>query len=123
MRFVSLHTHSTFSYGQRHERVRKARGPASEHLCADCGSDAQEWATIHGRDGSEIEDYRPLCCACHGRYDDHWSAETRAKVSATLKRLKIEDPSMHDSLKGNMNAVGKRTPEQIERMRIARWGR
>ena len=59
------------TYNAKHLRVKHKRGRARDHACADCGGQARHWATIHGRDGSSPEDYRPLCVSCHYRYDDH----------------------------------------------------
>jgi recombinational DNA repair protein (RecF pathway) len=59
------------AYDNRHHMVKYKRGRAREHSCADCGGQAQQWATIHGRDGRNPEDYRPLCIPCHWRYDGY----------------------------------------------------
>jgi len=100
--------------------VRDQRGPAKEQACVGCGSAAQEWAQIHGTDGEDPADYDAMCCSCHNKYDEHWDEATRLKVSESMKAYCAANP---DRNKGNRNASGKRTPEQIERMRIARWGR
>ena len=56
-------------YHNLHARVRYHHGKASEYLCI-CGEQAREWATLHGRDGTDIsEDYVPLCRKCHAAYD------------------------------------------------------
>lgn len=76
------------SYNGAHHRVRRARGSASEHACADCGGPAEQWSY---RGGAEVElyeivpgprrepieaayspdpeDYDPRCMSCHVRYD------------------------------------------------------
>jgi len=87
------------SYDGAHKRVSRERGRAIGHICADCGSRADEWSY----DGSSSEelatttrkgetlaysanpaDYSPRCRPCHRRLDrslirarDHmgrWSA-------------------------------------------------
>jgi len=133
------------SYSTRHWRVVQARGKAREYDCVRCGRQAQEWSQIHGKSGESPNHYRPMCCSCHQKYDNHWSAETRAKLSKTLKGRtvapetgrKISEAKMGmkynwskkgketitKKMIGNTYASGKRTPEQCERIRIGRWGR
>lgn len=62
-----------------HRRVRKARGPASDHSCVDCGGTAKEWAYDHkdpeerahpqGAFSLKVEHYQPMCVSCHRRFD------------------------------------------------------
>jgi hypothetical protein len=53
-----------------HSRVARERGKAKLYPCYDeCGRQANDWATIHGRNGLSIDDYIPLCRSCHVRYD------------------------------------------------------
>lgn len=68
-----------------HERLRKQRGPASNHPCQRCGKPATQWAYDHndpaelkGRRGPHTpyspyslnpEHYIPLCGPCHSRHD------------------------------------------------------
>lgn len=108
----------------RHERILRLRGKASYYDCiARCGRQAQEWAQIHGTDGhSPLTHYQPMCCSCHQIYDDHWNQETRDKVSRKMKEIRA-DPENRKRYLGNKFASGTRTPEQVERMRRARWGR
>lgn len=106
-------------YYKKHRAVYKARGSASDQDCVRCGDPAQEWSQIKGTTGDDPDDYQPMCCSCHQKYDDHWSDETRAKVSGSVSKARSEAPWGY----GNTNASGKRTPEQIERIRVARWGR
>lgn len=62
-------------YGRLHWRVRKVRGRAPSYLCVRCAENgrdtqAREWATIHGADGTDPwADYVPLCKPCHIAYD------------------------------------------------------
>lgn len=69
------------SYSGRHTMVRTARGRAGDQSCLHCENQASHWATIHGRDGQEPEDYIPLCVPCHRAYDG-CSEQTRARMSA-----------------------------------------
>ena len=84
------------------------------------------------------------CHTAHHGYGKWKSEETRQKMSESAKR-RYEDPEQRAitaaALKGNKNGAGrkdsaetkekraahhrgtKRTPEQIARMRMARWGR
>jgi hypothetical protein len=64
-----MRTYST-EYVAQHTRLRRTRGSASGYLC-ECGSQAKEWATIHGCDGSDIwNHYIPACFRCHKEYDE-----------------------------------------------------
>ena len=70
-------------YSGAHQRLRKERGPASAHPCADCGSPAAQWsynradpnekaneyrgvAVVYSTDPSQ---YEPRCVPCHKRFD------------------------------------------------------
>lgn len=96
-------------YLRRHERVHEARGKASDHLCVDCGLQAQEWAQVHDTDGYDVyEHYQSRCCSCHQKYDNHWNEVTRAKVSESTKRAWASDPDrkkFSDEHKANMRAA------------------
>src|SRR5215467_10630314 len=83
-------------YWRRHRRVVRHRGRARNYACADCGGQAREWATIHGRDGESPDDYRPLCNRCHFWYD-----------GKTLQR------------RGEQSSNGRLTNEQV----LAIWAR
>lgn len=64
------------TYWGMHQRIRKLRGNATEHVCAKCGKPAQQWAYRHD-DPMEITDprgfpysidparYDALCISCH----------------------------------------------------------
>lgn len=66
-------------YTAAHDRVRRARGPATKKLC-QCGSPARHWAYDH-KDPAELVDprgyryssrpghYLPQCVPCHKRDD------------------------------------------------------
>ena len=73
-------TGSDATYGAAHGRVKKERGPASTHPCADCGGRARHWSYDHrdpdGRlspDGRayslDINHYVPRCVSCHKMHD------------------------------------------------------
>lgn len=68
------------SYTGLHDKIKRLRGRAVEHLC-DCGAQAHEWAYLGG-DPNElvcprrgivfslnIELYAPLCRPCHRQFD------------------------------------------------------
>jgi hypothetical protein len=67
------------SYGGMHIRIRDNRGPASEHPCVDCGSQAYEWSYDHTGLNERVEDglrystdigqYSPRCKPCHKAFD------------------------------------------------------
>lgn len=73
------------TYGHVHRRLRRAKGSATDRLCAHCGGAAAEWAYDH-LDPDErrsadalpyspkMEHYRPLCRKCHWR-EDHCPSE------------------------------------------------
>jgi hypothetical protein len=71
-------------YATAHDRVREARGPAADWLCAHCGGRAAQWAYDHqdpnvlvGRNGggsprsysTDPAHYIPLCIPCHRKLD------------------------------------------------------
>ncbi len=72
-------------YGAAHLRLRKAKGPAANHACVDCGGQAAHWSYDH-RDPDELmrpgprpyafstkpEHYEPRCAACHPTFDAAW---------------------------------------------------
>lgn len=70
-------------YTGAHERVYRAKGPASAHRCTDCGAGATEWS-YDGRDADELtctrrtsvvaysldpSHYEPRCKRCHIAFD------------------------------------------------------
>lgn len=77
-------------------RLRRTRGPASNHLCVRCAEDgkevrAAEWALVHGESGADPwADYVPLCSVCHKQYDKpHLISLPKAwKASADSRRGK-----------------------------------
>jgi hypothetical protein len=65
------------SYFLLHERLRKARGKATEYRCVQCGTQAKQWAQLHGADPCNFDNYVPMCLSCHRKYDTY--PETREK--------------------------------------------
>lgn len=67
------------SYRLAHMRVRRARGKATDHACAECAQPAAQWAYNHAdpealvdRHGPYSGDprfYDPLCVPCHKTRD------------------------------------------------------
>lgn len=79
------------SYSAAHDRVRKARGPAGDQKCFDCGEVAMQWSYDH-LDPDELvepddpkqkpysakaEHYQPRCLPCHWRMDHPTGKATR----------------------------------------------
>lgn len=73
-------TGSDATYKAVHLRVKAAHGPASSHLCADCGGKAEQWSYDHSDPDERISEdgrayslstdhYFPRCVSCHKRYD------------------------------------------------------
>lgn len=117
MKGVSLHHHTTFSYMENHRRVYAERGSAKEQTCVDCGEQAQEWSQRHDADGSEPSDYEPRCCSCHQKYDNHWSEETRAKVSDSVKKTWADNPqrrTFSEEHRANLRAAWERRKARTE---------
>ncbi len=54
-----------------HTELRKIRGNATEHSCADCGEQAHEWSYKEHTGYSENpDDYAPRCHKCHNSHDN-----------------------------------------------------
>lgn len=75
-------------YRANHRRLHKERGRAAEHQCVRCPAQAQEWAQVHGEDGSDPwADFVSMCRRCHVNYDraglpgHPMSAESRRQIS------------------------------------------
>lgn len=52
-----------------HSWVVLKKGKASEHLCVDCGKQAQEWSNIDHSYLRILNDYSARCRKCHKKYD------------------------------------------------------
>jgi len=57
------------SYDVWHSRVKKARGPASNYRCIDCGGPAGDWSTADRSSDDIRVRFQPRCRRCHRRYD------------------------------------------------------
>lgn len=87
-------------YRRQHYAVNRARGKAAEYQCVGCKGNAQEWAWVHGADRSDVFAYQPMCRSCHQKYDDHWSAEARAKVGQwSRERWRNASPELRERMK------------------------
>jgi hypothetical protein len=71
------------SYDVWHKRVTKARGPASQHACVDCGEPAEDWSTVNPLSHDVRDRFKPRCRTCHRRYDGAvGEGHPRAKLTA-----------------------------------------
>ena len=62
-----------------HQRVKAAKGTASNYACVDCGGQARHWSYDHKDPGelfedgraysAKVEHYEPRCVPCHKRFD------------------------------------------------------
>jgi hypothetical protein len=91
-------------YAAMHDRVKTARGAASDHLCIDCGDAAAHWSYDHldpeerlqpdGRRGHpyslKIEHYQPRCAGCHARFDHANKGGLSAEAVAQIRQLHAE---------------------------------
>jgi len=57
------------SYAVWHKRVQKARGPASDYACVDCGGRAADWSTVNPSSDDVQIRFQPRCRKCHRSYD------------------------------------------------------
>jgi hypothetical protein len=70
------------SYAAMHVDLRRRRGPASAHACADCGQPAEQWSLRVGYNGSterrderhgpwstDVRAYEARCRGCHRKRD------------------------------------------------------
>ena len=111
-------TRAPSSYVAVHRRLRKERGPARDHACAECGQQAAEWAYSNAAvdeldaggaygHSENLDEYRPLCKPCH-RAANRVLTERRqeaeaARIDAHAARLLAAAPPL--------------LPEQVERLR------
>ena len=59
-------------YGAIHRWVRKWKGKADHcEMCGDTGDRRYEWANVDGKYRRVLEDYIPMCCSCHTKYDSN----------------------------------------------------
>ena len=81
IRPITLDPEAWVSYTVAHNRVKNARGKASEHSCVDCGGQAGHWSytgnALHEFSGDgrgrrwsgDPDDYAPRCITCHRTFD------------------------------------------------------
>lgn len=62
-----------------------------------------------------------MCCSCHGKYDDHWNAETRAKVREWARK-KMQDPEVRAKAVANLRRGEPQSEETKEKIRAAKTG-
>lgn len=75
---------SDIDYLGAHNRVRRAKGKASQFSCVKCGGKARDWAYDHGDPDElvgmtgpqagmpyslDLERYQPMCKPCHNTFD------------------------------------------------------
>jgi hypothetical protein len=71
------------SYDVWHNRVKKARGPASGYACADCGEPAADWSTVNPWSNDVQVRFQPRCRKCHRHYDGRvGEGNPRAKLTS-----------------------------------------
>ena len=71
------------SYDVWHNRVKKARGPANDYRCIDCGGQAEDWSTVDPSSDHVWVRFQPRCRKCHRRYDGAvGEGSPRAKLTA-----------------------------------------
>ena len=70
-----------------HHRVRKARGPAGNYACIDCGGSAEDWSTVDPSTDDVWVRFQPRCRKCHRRYDGAiGEGSPKAKLTAEKVR-------------------------------------
>jgi hypothetical protein len=75
------------SYDVWHIRVKKARGPASDYPCVDCGGLAEDWSTTDAESDDVRVRFQPRCRKCHRCYDGAvGEGNPRAKLTAERVR-------------------------------------
>lgn len=91
------------TYQAVHKRIRRERGPASEHVCARCGQQARDWAYDHTDPNElttqwygktvayspDVDHYVPLCRLCHYRMDNRYEGSALQKVNEQRKLDKV----------------------------------
>jgi hypothetical protein len=75
------------SYDVWHKRVTKARGPASQYACVDCGEPAEDWSTVNPSSHDVRARFQPRCRTCHRRYDGA-VGEGHPRAKLTGKKVK-----------------------------------
>lgn len=58
-------------YWAIHGWINRRKGSAKKYKCKHCGEQAQHWANIDHKCRRVEEDYIPLCCKCHKKFDGY----------------------------------------------------
>lgn len=77
------------TYVGAHCRVKRIHGPASDHLCVDCGQPARDWSYDHSDPNEKLSreglsyspdpaHYEARCKSCHRIFDSGYSAQRSA---------------------------------------------
>jgi len=101
-------------YLAAHKRLYRRRGKAREYPCAHCGGQAQQWATIHGRDGKDAGDYTPLCVKCHVAYDGIGFQPGHALTPEMLEAARRPRGPLTAQARANQSAARKGKPKTPE---------
>ena len=116
------------NYSDRHAMVRRIRGSSREYTCVgNCGRAAFHWATIHGRNGQDPDDYQPMCVRCHFEYDSeaHRAPDVRERQGAA-HRGKPKPPEQREKMSAAQRGKPKpssRYPRSDEtRAKMSAWG-
>lgn len=93
-------------YTKVHDRLREVRGKASEHLCRECGGQAEQWCYLHNGDpefldvtgtpfSQDIEAcYAPMCRSCHRKFDAGLdNGRLRASLQASVVAMRSRKTS------------------------------
>src|SRR5689334_18351390 len=87
-------------YLSAHKAPVNLWGKASEHLCIDCGGQAQQWSYQHTSNDEKFcpltgfvysenpEDYAPRCVSCHRKFDYMMEPEKRAERAVQLAQVR-----------------------------------
>jgi hypothetical protein len=79
-------------YMRNHKAVYKARGKAKEYECSSlCGKMALDWALIHGKDGSDVMHFIPLCRFCHTVYDGNTRKGAKQSQKSKMKMSEAKE--------------------------------
>lgn len=88
-----------------HQRIRRKRGSASQHLCIECGGPAHHWAYQHndpdvltdprGYLYSRNEDcYAPMCRRCHQALDGSHNPAAREASAERMRNMSPESRAL-----------------------------
>lgn len=87
-------TGDNVTYYGMHQRLADAKGRASDHPCADCGSPARQWSYDHADPNEHMSDlgaysvsvdhYVSRCIPCHKKFDLSIVAATRPRTDSLI---------------------------------------